>query len=68
MSLHSALLDAHSRDDKAALVTLYSQAADQAGSVDERCYFLTQAYIYALDCAHPNAASLQDALAAQSRI
>jgi len=61
-NLNSRLLAAHSIDDKTSLVTLYSQAADQAKTADARAFYLTQAHIYALDIGHPDTAGLRDRL------
>ncbi len=53
--LDSALLAAHAANDLPNLSRLYTQAADLAetrGDVDATCFFLTQAYVFALqaDC------------------
>ena len=48
-NLNQRLIDAHARGEKQALVNLYTQAADMAGDVDQECFFLTQAYIFALE-------------------
>lgn len=48
-NLDSQLLAAHARGDKAALVGLYRQAAEQSSDPDEAAFFVTQAYIFALD-------------------
>ena len=61
--LDAALMDAHARRDHAALVTLYRSAADQAGSACARTFFLTQAYVFALEAGRPEADDLRDALA-----
>lgn len=53
--LQEALLAAHSIDDRKALVALYLEAADlafSAQSIDEECFFLTHAWIYALETDH----------------
>jgi len=50
--LHEELLEAHAREDIDALALLYGRAATQSeneGDVDAACFFLTQAYIFALD-------------------
>ncbi|MEM6312284.1 MAG: hypothetical protein AAF754_19855 [Pseudomonadota bacterium] len=60
--LERALLDAHSHDDKEALVTLYARAADEAVSDAEKRFFLTHAYIFALDCGHSDAHALKTEL------
>lgn len=56
--LHMRLLAAHAAGDQTALITLYTRAADQAQSIDETCFFLTHAYIYALEQGHPNTRDL----------
>lgn len=60
--LERALLDAHARDDKNRLVTLYAQAANEAVSCARRRFFLTHAYIFALDCGHRDASTLKSEL------
>lgn len=67
-ALNAALLAAHARGDHRALVTLYTQAADEAPDVDSCCFFLTHAYIFALEQGHPDAAALHDRLAAAGRV
>jgi len=65
--LQKALLTAHTSDDRVALVSLYRQAADQAGSPDAESFFLVQAYIFALETAHPAASSLHQRLKSLGR-
>ena len=51
-SLNEKLIRAHREDDLAALVTLYTTAADvseKAGDMDAACFYLTHAYVFALD-------------------
>lgn len=67
MSLEAKLLEAHGRQDKAALAELYAQAADQAKGVEAECFFLTQAYIFALDAGGPSAKDLHRRLKARGR-
>jgi hypothetical protein len=66
--LDTQLLAAHASGDKAALVTLYTAAADQAGSVDAACFYLTHAYIFALDLGHADTAHLHARLAEHGRV
>ncbi|MEM8730963.1 MAG: hypothetical protein AAGF79_13705 [Pseudomonadota bacterium] len=61
-ALESRLLTAHAAGDHRTLVTLYKDAAAQADTVQARAFFLTQAYVYALDCASPEATALRAAL------
>ncbi len=66
--LDARLLAAHARGDQAALVTLYAQAGEAAGSVDAACFFYTQAYIYGLELGHPDVPRLYDKLRAEGRV
>jgi hypothetical protein len=66
--LDAQLLAAHTSGDKPALVTLYAAAADQAGSVDAACFYLTHAYIFALDLGHVDTAHLYARLAEHDRV
>ncbi|MEM6664237.1 MAG: hypothetical protein AAF666_18905 [Pseudomonadota bacterium] len=68
--LDAALLDAHEREDKRALVTLYAEAADlveRDGDTDAACFYLTHAYVFALQCGAPEAGALHTRLVAQGR-
>ena len=51
-ALDDLILTAHAKDDRAALITLYSRAADLAEDVDTECFFLTYAHIFALELNH----------------
>ena len=66
-ALDALILKAHARDDRIALVTLYTQAADLARDVDRECFFLTYAHIYALELGHPSRESLHTRLSALGR-
>jgi len=65
--LDAQLLSAHSAGDKAALVGLYTQAAEQAAQVDAACFYLTHAYIFALDLGDPRARALRAELVRHGR-
>ena len=65
--LDARLLAAHERDDRHALVGLYSEAADAADDLDSACFYLTHAYIFALDTGVPEAAALHARLKAHGR-
>lgn len=52
--LDAALLAAHRTDDKAALVTLYQQAAAQANAAEAEAFYLTHAHVFALEINHPD--------------
>lgn len=67
-ALQDRLLAAYARDDRAALVTLYTEAADVAETIDAACFFLTHAYIYALEMGDPAARALYQRLKGFGRI
>ncbi|NNK79748.1 MAG: hypothetical protein HKP40_13675 [Litoreibacter sp.] len=65
--LDARLLAAHARDDKPALVTLYAEAADVAASAEAKGFYLTHAYIFALDTGDARAAEFKERLVAMRR-
>jgi hypothetical protein len=66
-ALDAALIDAHEADDEPRLVSLYTEAAETAGDVDACCFYLTQAYVFALACDAPEATGLHARLLAYRR-
>ena len=66
--LNARLLAAHAADDRRALVRLYEEAADQANDIDAACFYLTHAYIFALELGHPATPLLHLRLAQHGRI
>ena len=69
-ALDAALLAAHADDDRRALVTLYAKAADIAGENGDRdamCFYLTHAYVFALETGAPEADRLHARLKAEGR-
>ncbi|KIN66508.1 hypothetical protein [Sulfitobacter donghicola] len=67
ITLHTLMLEAHAADDKGALIGLYTQAADRADDVDAECFFLTHAYVFALEAADPRAQDLRARLVTHGR-
>ena len=67
LALEAQLLDAHEGDDRFALIRLYTEAADIANDVDAACFFLTYAYIFALEMGAPEAGVLHARLKAHGR-
>ena len=68
--LDAALLAAHARDDRRALARLYAQAGDAAeatGEIDACCFYLTHAYVFALQTGDASAAGLHARLKAYGR-
>jgi hypothetical protein len=69
-ALDAALLAAHEARDGPALARLYARAGDwreRAGDVDAACFYLTHAYVYALEEGAPEAAALHARLRAHGR-
>lgn len=66
-TLDQRLLAAHAAADRVALVALYTQAADQAATPEAQGFYLTHAYVFALEIADPDAALLRNRLIAMGR-
>lgn len=66
-ALENLLLAAHAARDHAALVALYVEAADHAPSEDAAGFYLTHAYVFALEKGHPDAPALKARLVAAGR-
>ena len=60
--LDTKLLAAHAAADTATLVRLYQQAADLAQDDDASSFYLTHAYVFALEIDHPDRSHLYDRL------
>lgn len=61
-NLDARLLAAHARGDLAALVMLYTLAADSALNEQAKRFYLTHAYVFALETDHPDIPVLRDRL------
>ena len=69
-ALDAALLAAHDRDDRAALIDLYTRAADTSeagGDTDAACFYLTHAFVFAFEAGAPEAMTLNSRLVANGR-
>ena len=66
-SLDRQLLEAHDANDTAALVSLYMQAADDTDDINAACFYLTHAYVFALERGDKAADALRERLAAHGR-
>ncbi|MCO4841449.1 MAG: hypothetical protein KC439_00890 [Yoonia sp.] len=66
--LNDAILEAHANNDEVRLVALYTQAANETNDVDTACFFLTYAYIYALELGLRDADTLYLRLDAYGRV
>ena len=67
MSLQARILAAHGAGDRAALAALYEEAARAQAAEDARAFFLTQAYVLALEAGAPAAGPLGRELVAMGR-
>ncbi|MFD0857944.1 hypothetical protein [Roseovarius aquimarinus] len=65
--LHARMLSAHEHDDRSALIALYTEAADTANDLDASCFFLTHAYVFALEAGTPQARQLHGRLLRHGR-
>lgn len=65
--LDAQMIAAHEAHDQTALIRLYTRAADEANSLDAACFYLTHAYIFALEAGSPETASLHARLVEHGR-
>ena len=68
--LDAALRAAHAAGDPVALARLYAQAADAAEArrdPDATCFYLTHAFVFALEAGVPEAQTLNQRLVARGR-
>lgn len=66
--LDQTLLRAHEACDGATLANLYAHAADHSPNTGEQAFFLTQAYIFALEAGDPTAQTLETRLRLLGRV
>lgn len=66
-TLHAALMAAHEAQDLARLVVLYALAGAQSNDPVARGFFLTHAYVFALERGDPAADVLRLELVAMGR-
>lgn len=66
-SLETRLLAAHAAGDTLAQIALYTEAANTAATQDATGFFLTQAYVYALELGHDDSAILRTRLVDMGR-
>ncbi|MBO9411336.1 MULTISPECIES: hypothetical protein [unclassified Ruegeria] len=68
--LDRLLLEAHDRNDHDALIRYYTLAADEREAVqdiDATCFYLTHAFVFALESGAPEAKTLNARLTAYGR-
>ena len=66
-ALDAALIEAHAAGERAALVRLYAKAADEADTAQAQGFFLTHAYVFALEAGLPEADALRARLQSMGR-
>ena len=66
-SLDEQLLAAHASQDTSALVQLYLEAAEMASGDTARGFYLTHAYVFALEINHPTKSDIHTTLCALGR-
>lgn len=66
-ALDAALLAAHAAENQVQLIALYTQAADEAQTPEAQGFYLTHAYVYALEAGHPAAPRLRERLIREGR-
>lgn len=65
--LDAQMIAAHEAADRPALIRLYTQAANLANSLDAACFYLTHAYIFALEAGAAEAKALHARLVQHGR-
>ncbi len=60
--LHARLLEAHARGDRSELVRLYTEASDVAADRVAQAFYLTHAYVFALEAGDAQADALRQRL------
>ncbi len=65
--LDARLLAAHAAGDTRSLVDLYREASEAAADETAAAFYLTHAYVYALELGHPDAPALRERLIATGR-
>jgi len=67
MDLDTRMITAHEANDGMALIKLYAEAADGANDLDASCFYLTHAYVFALEAGAPHAKDLHARLVKHGR-
>ncbi len=66
-NLDVQMIAAHEAGDRAALIRLYTEAADVANDEDAACFYLTHAYVFALEAGADEVDELKKRLVAAGR-
>ncbi len=67
-ALDAKLLEAHARDDRTALIALYAEASALSNEAVESAFFLTHAFVFALEAGDPRASGLHRRLKDMGRV
>ena len=65
--LDARMIAAHEARDQTALIRLYTEAAEAANDLTAQCFYLTHAYVFALEAGAPQSADLHARLKAHGR-
>jgi hypothetical protein len=65
--LNALMLAAHEASDLDSLIDLYTQAAEAAPDVEATCFYLTHAFVFALEAGDARASELRAQLVAHGR-
>lgn len=65
--LDMRMIAAHAAHDRNALIRLYAQAADAMNDLDAACFYLTHAYVFALEAGAQEAGALHARLKLHGR-
>ena len=65
--LDTRMIAAHDAGDRRALIGLYAEAADRARDLDAACFYLTHAYVFALEAGASETVPLHARLKAYGR-
>jgi len=65
--LDRRMVSAHAANDHRRLIRLYTEAAETVNDFDAACFYLTHAYVYALEAGAPEAVGLHARLKAHGR-
>ncbi len=66
--LDTRLLAAHAADDRKALISLYIEASEGAADEVAASFYLTHAYVFALEAGDPRASELAERLRKAGRL
>jgi hypothetical protein len=65
--LDQRMISAHEANDRRQLIKLYTTAADTMNDLNAACFYLTHAYVFALEAGAPQAGDLHARLKAHGR-